>query len=537
MVYLVISILQLLRLMPELMVFKSKGEIPFYSNPKDGCINIIHNEWNIFGISCNLPDNCGQKLRIDRLSGNFWSKFVLCQKYKLPMVHPSWDVKFSLETKIFFPGFVNVTFPSADDMKLMKHQLFHVGKQYWLSNPFSNQNMESRYGVIDKSVVLKCGKYSNSALWSNRSISTKIPSMFSYTKMPEKYIFWRKFLVPDLNDENIIKSYIQQPNETFITEKLNYPFKMHVEVYSTVQEATQIKNYPYGVAYLSNCFKADSIFTVGNDNFTIYMGLGLKSRIKSDTLYVTCTKFVCSMKRKQIRWPYKHFLLDNFIRPDIFHITRRGAVLKFENYLLNSKTLMITATTLTPRSSMKSSYGYITLNEPGIPLIFNMTNKDLVCGIHKIDKNIPYGPMLINDDKTYYEDGKLIKFLKSYECNTPIPVVVHTTLSQLVGIYQKWVLSAFMTIVNELMSAFEDIFNEELWDIEIILKWLFKIIIKFINVITKTLMEILDELGLLTVVILETFPLFSFFYIATQNYYMATILTLIVIFALYVIRM
>lgn len=532
-VSLFVPVFQLINNLPLLINFTPKqphGVTAFYENPKYGCVNIMHETWNIFGASCNLPDYCGQQLKKEWLYGNFWSEYILCQRYNVPMVHPAWDIEFLLDYNIIFPGYSVFNYPVATD-KFLQHELFLVDKEYWISNPFSNEAYDytERHGTINKKDVMDCSSDSRSPYGD--SPDKKNPNtarLFSYSKLPSRYTYWQKFSTFDVS-----------LNKSHIIEKLNYPFDLNIDVY----DYTPMEGYKADTiaTMVPNCNISTALFTISNQYVTIYMSSDkLDVSATYDVLYVYCTPIWCQFRRIQKKWPYRHIFKNEFQRPAIFNISRNYSGTYFSDFPISNDTLTLVISSKLPRGGYRMVYNLFTVdsesNYASESIDMQMLNKDKICGVHDIVHNPKYGPTLILNYTSYYEKGKLYHFKDSFECNTNIPVIIETTVSSGLGIYQRWIFTAFKAVFDEVYIIFISLLETESWDIENFIQWLINLVYKVVTVLFNIIFRMLDNLGLISLLVFTILPLFTAFYIATQNYFQTVMLTVFTTLIIYIIK-
>lgn len=113
--------LGLLTIEHEIRVFPEQCNIP-----AKGCVMVVAEKFDLFGISCSLPDSCGPLLNKTILSGNWVKRFYLCSRYHKNVHTHYHHYKFVVDK-----GVVAISSPPVDFVDSVMAFETHSGLEFY----------------------------------------------------------------------------------------------------------------------------------------------------------------------------------------------------------------------------------------------------------------------------------------------------------------------------------------------------------------------------------------------------------------------
>lgn len=439
---------QLFRVFPTIVQLVSTKHAHFYEPPGHGCVNIVHDKLDVFGINCCLPTYCGKSVYKDRLpESTFFTGYYLCQRLSEPIETRSWNIHFDFEMHPFFPGFGKYDM-IIDDLTIIELQNRYIVMSL-ASQPYRPQRL-----FIDDICQYTHGD----------------EKVYAYTQMSRTVQTW------DVFDKIDMEKMLHLPyGLTFIPEESSRLYIMPQCPISTL--SLEVRNdalFLININQYLNC--------LGNfcELFTTYDEECVFPFLYDNKLYYECTRegwdaHWCSAEN------YENMTSKSWRACKSRRVSELSLgvkrILNFNsehgtNYLSNELNERVQCDDIIPTVSTENDTNFAVLNQ------------NRLCGIYELEEP-SYGISMQYNSTHYVKNNELLRSHHSYYCDAVIPVITDIMdIGGTVSVALNFILSLLVYFVQEIFIIlrgisvnFDALFSKLLYELVQIINALFEAII------------------------------------------------------------
>lgn len=399
------------------------------ANPRSGCVKVIHNRFDMFGASCNLPNWCGPMVN-KSVVGNWLNDYYLCQRHPIPVYHNVHKVSFDMNYRNFFPGYGSLIMHPAkiDSLVLVddEHKYLKL------------DNSDLCVNMVQWSDLCMNGKKAGSIRPENHDVLT-------YSDVPEN--LFRKFYLRGLGNEI----------QSIIDATYHMPYGVYSETDGDYDKV--LMSFP--------CANATSVMYLANMTGEYIFAEAGSLR---PYLNLKCNSY-CYLRRyeRQVVSLHPLQIIDVLIQKAYRYLNNQyGVKFTFSSHKLQVCDHTSFDTTrackkffmpMTDLVAMKAS-----ANTKEVLL-----NGHLLCGYIQPD-NIRMTEAVVYNHTHYIKDFKLKRYTKSYECNVQVEMLtdimsIITGFTQILNFVMHFVTGIILTLFDFLVSltfSLEDVVGQTL---------------------------------------------------------------------------